>query len=122
MNKKVLVVEDNLDNQLYLNILFRRRNINIISVVDSNEVMTTFINNINNISLVMMDLRLPNINDYCGVDFTRKMLNIKYLPIIIQTASLSHREEAFAAGCVEYITKPFSKYQIDKIIDKYYRF
>ena len=121
MSKKVLIVEDNLDTQIYLKVLFNKRNIDIISVFDGSKVIETFNNNIEDISFIMMDLSLPG-TKYSGIDFTKIILEIKQIPIIIQTANLDYRKESFESGCAEYITKPFSIYQLFKLIDKYYNF
>lgn len=117
--KKVLVVEDDLDNQMYIKILLNKKNIDIISVIDGSNVITTFKNNINDIAFVMMDINLPG-TIYTGIDFIKMMLEIKNIPIIIQTAYSERREEAINAGCSDYITKPFNTHQINKLIDKYY--
>lgn len=58
--------------------------------------------------LIVMDLRLPRLD---GCEATRRLKRqpeTKHIPIVVVTADTSEksREEAFAAGCDEYETKP----------------
>jgi CheY-like chemotaxis protein len=58
--------------------------------------------------LVVMDLNLPGLN---GLEATRALKSqpeTRHIPIIVLTAHTSSRsrEEAFAAGCDDYDTKP----------------
>ena len=58
--------------------------------------------------LVVMDLNLPGLN---GLEATRALKSqpeTRHIPIIVLTAHTSDRsrEEAFAAGCDDYDTKP----------------
>ena len=116
---KVMIVEDNEDSQIYLKTIFNKRNINTIEVCNGNKVMEIFNNNINDISFIMMDISLPG-TQYNGIDFTKMILSIKKLPIIIQTGYMEYREEALKAGCSEYLIKPYTIYKINNIINKYY--
>jgi len=58
--------------------------------------------------LILMDLNLPGLN---GWEATRKLKSqpeTQHIPIIVLTAHTSEksRDEAFAAGCDDYDTKP----------------
>ena len=58
--------------------------------------------------LIVMDLNLPGLD---GWEATRRLKNqpeTKHIPIIVLTAHTSEksREQAFAAGCDDYDTKP----------------
>ncbi len=66
-----------------------------------------------------MDIRLPDIDGYSLV---RKIRLIRpELKIIAQTAyaSQDERQIAIEAGCVDYISKPISKYVLLPMIRKY---
>ena len=72
------------------------------------------------IDLVMMDIRLPEIDGY---ETTRRIRKFnKNLVIIAQTAYGLHgdREKALAAGCNDYFAKPFEKNMFSEIINKYF--
>jgi PAS domain S-box-containing protein len=71
------------------------------------------------ISMVLMDIKMPFMN---GLEATKKIkAQRKDLPIIAVTAyALSNDiENAFAAGCDDYISKPFAAADIMKVIGNY---
>ncbi|MCI0667876.1 MAG: diguanylate cyclase [Methylococcaceae bacterium] len=66
------------------------------------------------IDLILMDILMPDIR---GIDACREIkLNepLKDIPIILMTASSDeqHLEEAFKAGAMDYIAKPFTKVEL----------
>jgi len=69
------------------------------------------------ISLVLMDIRLPDIS---GLDVTKKMKEARpTLPIIAQTAYAlkSDKKKSLEAGCDDYISKPINYQELLRIID-----
>ncbi len=69
--------------------------------------------------MVLMDIKMPFMN---GLEATKKIkAQRKDLPIIAVTAyALSNDiENAFAAGCDDYISKPFAAADIMKVIGNY---
>jgi diguanylate cyclase (GGDEF)-like protein len=66
------------------------------------------------IDLILMDILMPDIR---GIDACRKIKSdesLKDIPIILMTASSDdqHLEEAFDAGAMDYIEKPFKKVEL----------
>jgi len=58
--------------------------------------------------LIVMDLNLPGLNGWQATQQLKNQPETKHIPIIVCTAHTSEksRDEAFAAGCDEYETKP----------------
>lgn len=73
----------------------------------------------NEIDIVFMDLKMPEMNGFDAAKEIRK-LN-KEIPIIAQTAYTSDKDKkkAIMAGCNELITKPIDETQMKKIIACY---
>ncbi|MBT6765187.1 MAG: response regulator, partial [Prolixibacteraceae bacterium] len=70
------------------------------------------------ISLVLMDVNLPEMN---GFDATREIKKSRPdLPVIAQTAYAltGDREKSIAAGCHDYITKPINQNLLIELIKK----
>jgi CheY-like chemotaxis protein len=66
-----------------------------------------------------MQIKMPEMNGY---EATRKVKQLKpQLPVIVQTAYAiaSDRENALAAGCDDYISKPVKKEKLLSIIQDY---
>jgi len=110
----VLVVEDEEINWFYLYEILKK-SVKTIHAVNGREALE-LIEAHPEISVVLMDIKLPDIN---GLELTGmiKKLNSS-IKIIAQTAfALSgDREKAIEAGCSGYITKPVDKEELLKLI------
>lgn len=58
--------------------------------------------------LIVMDLNLPGLNGWEATRQLKSQPETKHIPVIVLTAHTSEksRNEAFAAGCDDYDTKP----------------
>jgi PAS domain S-box-containing protein len=74
-----------------------------------------------NIDLILMDIRMPEIDGYNATRIIRQFNND--VVIIAQTAyGLSRdREKALEAGCNDYIAKPVNKAELLGLIKKYFK-
>ena len=89
--KTILIVEDETSNHAYIEALFSGENVRILHAWDGKEALEQ-VKNHTDISLVLMDIKLPIMNGY---EATRliKQINPK-LPVIAQTAyALSNDKE-----------------------------
>ena len=71
------------------------------------------------IDLILMDMKMPIMN---GFEATKIIKNSRPdMPIIAQTAysTRDEKEQAFAAGCDEFISKPISEKVLFETISKY---
>ncbi|GMT44872.1 MAG: hypothetical protein IEMM0006_0704 [bacterium] len=119
-NKKqvILIVEDDETSFLFLEIVLRLEKLKIWHST-SGQGAIEMCRNQPEISLVLMDIKLPDMN---GLEATRKIKAFRPdLPVIAQTAHVfsSDRQEALDAGCDDFITKPTPKNELVKIIAKY---
>jgi len=118
MNKLLLIVEDNEDAILYFKEALKRKNVKALYANNGKNAVEIFDKNKDNIELILMDVRLPDMNGY---DASTEILKIKNVPIIIQTACVSNieKEKSLSIGCVDFLTKPIGLYKLYKILDKY---
>lgn len=103
---RILCVEDNDDNMFVLHRRLTRAGYEVKVAMNGKvgvEWAKTLLPD-----LILMDLNLPGLD---GWEATRRLKNqpeTKHIPIIVLTSHTSEksREDAFAAGCDEYDTKP----------------
>ena len=71
------------------------------------------------IDLVLMDIRLPEMNGYSATKLIKK--SEKNLPIIAQTAYAlkSDMSCAFEAGCDDFLAKPITQEQLFAVLSKF---
>ena len=113
-DQTVLVVEDEEINRLYLNEILKNR-VKTINAVNGKQAME-FLTMHPEIGIVLMDIKLPDIN---GLELTGMIIkHNNKIKVIAQTAfALSgDREKAFEAGCSGYITKPVNKEELLNLI------
>jgi two-component system phosphate regulon response regulator PhoB len=108
MTNRILIVEDEPDIRSTLEYNLHRDNFQTESVgnlLDAEKILST-----SNISLILLDLMLP---DGSGLDLCRKLKadqSTNSIPIIILTAKDDEVDKVvgFELGADDYVTKPFS--------------
>ncbi|WP_415250231.1 ATP-binding protein [Sulfurimonas sp.] len=120
-HRKLLLVEDNKPNQLFMKVILKKMSINFNIANDGLEAIEAFKNN--KYDVILMDENMPNMN---GVEATKNILGIekeqglKHTPIIALTANAlkGDREKFLEAGMDEYLTKPIDKNMLSEMLDK----
>ena len=116
--KTILVAEDIASNCLFIDILLRSENYDVIHAMNGYEAVETVRRQA--VDLVLMDLKMPVMD---GLTAIAKIREFKPdLPIIVLTASIlpSNRETAFHVGCNDYMTKPIDSKFLMETIAKYF--
>ena len=106
--KKILVVEDDTNNYLFLEQLLKKTNAQIEHATDGKEAVN-FVKNNSKIDVVLMDIQMPVMDGY---EATRKIREFnKDLPILAQTANamVEDKSKSLDAGCNDYVAKPVNK-------------
>ena len=115
---KLLIVEDEELNFLFLEKLLASTGIEILRASTGKEAINSVKDNLD-IDIILMDIKLPEMD---GLEATReiKKLNAQ-IPVIAQTAYAmkGDREEIMNAGCDDYIAKPL---KVDNLLAKLNRF
>ncbi len=115
--KTILIVEDDANNAEYLNEVLAGTGLIILQAGTGAAAIEK--SNIQNIDLVLMDVRLPDISGYEALRLIRtKNPNLK---IILQTAyaTIDEQRKAFSEGCVDYLSKPIKKDILLNMIKKH---
>ncbi len=106
--KTILVVDDEIVNHELFQLLLRKTGVKLKYGVNGQEAVEVCEKS-PEIDLVLMDIKMPVMNGY---EATRKIKIIRPgLPIIAQTAFAfaDEEQEAYNAGCNDYISKPIKK-------------
>ena len=108
MSLKILIIEDEPDIRKNLEYNLSREGYSVLTAASIAEAEQLIYSN--NLSLILLDLMLP---DGSGLDLCKKMKsdpNVQNLPIIILTAKDDEVDKVvgFEIGADDYVTKPFS--------------
>ena len=122
--KKVLVVEDNKANQMFMKVLLKNLDLSFDIANDGLESIEAF--EANKYDFILMDENMPNMN---GIEALKHILNIekeknlKHTPIIALTANALKGDRArfLAEGMDDYLTKPLDKKTLLQVLNKFVR-
>jgi two-component system, cell cycle response regulator DivK len=105
---RILVVEDQEDNRAILRDLLTSAGFELIEAENGNDAVTVAARE--KPDLILMDIQLPGIDGYEATRRIKAEPATRPIPIIAVTSyALSGDEaKARAAGCDDYIAKPFS--------------
>jgi PAS domain S-box-containing protein len=115
---EVLVVEDDEKQARLLEIFLHESNVKTHIAENSQKAIDLITNN-KNISLIMLDINLPQMN---GLELARFIRKKSFqVPIIAMTGYSQEyvKRDALEVGCNDYIEKPIDKYRLYKVIRKY---
>ncbi|MEI8047289.1 MAG: ATP-binding protein [Bacteroidota bacterium] len=115
----ILVVEDDDTSALLINLILRDFSREILKAKSGNVAVETCRNN-PNLDLILMDIKIPDLNGYESTRQIRKFN--KNVVIIAQTAfaMVREKEQALEAGCNDYISKPISVELLRGLVEKHF--
>lgn len=108
MSRRILVVEDQADNRRIVRDLLTRNGYEIIEAMTGEEGVA--LAEAQCPDLILMDIQLPIIDGYEAARRIKANPALCHIPIIAVTSyALSGDDvKAFAAGCNDYVSKPYS--------------
>jgi two-component system, cell cycle response regulator DivK len=119
MSKRILVVEDQPDNRQIIRDMLAPTEYEIIEVENGEQALAVVAKE--RPDLILMDIQLPVMDGYEATRRIKADPALRSIPIIAVTSYALSGEEmkARAAGCDEYVAKPFSPHQLLAKIKQY---
>jgi HAMP domain-containing protein/signal transduction histidine kinase/DNA-binding response OmpR family regulator len=116
-DRKVLVVDDDIRNIFALNSLLERHNMQVITATNGQEAIN-LVENTPDLSLVLMDVMMPEMDGYETMRRIRSKQQFRLLPIIALTAKAmkGDREKCLEAGASDYVAKPVNTDQLLSLV------
>lgn len=120
--KKILLVEDNLDNQMLMKEILKKLEVDFDVAGDGIEAVEAFKKN--SYDAILMDKNMPNMD---GIEATKHILehekrnDLPHTPVIALTANAlsGDKEEFMDAGMDDYLTKPVDIKKLQKTLSKF---
>jgi two-component system, cell cycle response regulator DivK len=112
MSKRIVVVEDQPDNRQIIRDMLAPTDYEIAEAEDGEQALEAIA--MQRPDLILMDVQLPIMDGYTAVSRIKADRELRSIPIIAVTSYALNREErkARAAGCDDYVPKPFSPRQL----------
>jgi two-component system, cell cycle response regulator DivK len=108
MSKRILVVEDQEDNRQIIRDMLTATDYELTEAANGEEALAAVARE--RPDLILMDIQLPGIDGYEATRRIKADPSLNSIPIIAVTSyALSGEEQkARAAGCDDYVAKPYS--------------
>lgn len=119
MSKRILVVEDQEDNRQIIRDLLSTTDYQIIEAANGEEALAAVARE--RPDLILMDIQMPILDGYEATRRIKADPRLSSIPIIAVTsyALSGDDEKARAAGCNDYVPKPYSPRQLLMKIRQY---
>jgi CheY-like chemotaxis protein len=113
-NPTIMLVEDYEETRAMLRAWLERRGYRLVEAADGQEAVD--LAPLAHPDLILMDLRLPELNGSAATRRLRQNAALKNVPVVVLSAldPAMFREAALSVGCVEYLSKPID---LDKLED-----
>ena len=114
--KRILVIEDNLDNMILIADMLKALQREVIEAADGEQGIRAAA--AEKPDLILMDLSLPRMDGWEATRVIKSDPALSHIPVIAVTAHAMYddRERARAAGCDAYVTKPINMRELAQII------
>jgi CheY-like chemotaxis protein len=113
VGRKVLLVDDDARNIFALSSVLERHGMNVLTATTGREAIELIAAN-SDISLVLMDIMMPEMDGYETIQHIRARGAFRRLPIVALTAKAmkGDREKCLEAGASDYLAKPVNTEQL----------
>ncbi|MGH8315606.1 MAG: response regulator, partial [Steroidobacterales bacterium] len=111
--RKVLIVDDDARNIFALTSLLENQRMDVVSATNGRSAIE-IIKSTPDVSLVVMDIMMPEMDGYATIREIRTIPEFRTLPILALTAKAmkGDREKCLDAGASDYISKPVNTDQL----------
>ena len=112
MNFNILVVDDNRENLQVVGSLLRKKEYNVIAADNAQDAIDFAVRKIPD--LILLDIMMPGEDGYSVCRRLKNRNMTKKIPVIFLTAKQDQEslQKAFEIGGIDYISKPFNKYEL----------
>lgn len=113
----ILVIENDANNRILIEHLLCIGGYNVVSAMNGQEALELLDRGIQ-VDMVLTDLSMPVLDGYQAAQLIRERAGYADLPIVAVTgyAMSEEKASAIAAGCNDYLTKPFRQSELLEVV------
>ena len=118
-NASILVVEDHEDIRFLLRTLLEMHGASVVEA-DNGEMAIALVKDVH-LDLILMDGSLPLLDGFEATRRIREFISTSEVPIVFLSghAEPAAEAKAFAAGCTDYLVKPFALGDLDRVLKRH---
>lgn len=110
MQQKILLVDDREDNLLSIETILAPAGYTFVKALSGREALKVLLNEYD-FALILMDVKMPNLNGFETASLIYQREKLRHIPIIFITANNygeEHMFKGYMTGAVDYIYKPIN--------------
>src|SRR5690606_22406229 len=110
MQPKILIVDDREDNLLSIETILEPDGYRLVKATSGREALRILLNE-HDFAMIMMDVKMPNLNGFETASLIYEREKLKHIPIIFITANNygdQHMYTGYKPGAVDSISKPIN--------------
>lgn len=113
----ILVIENDWNNRILIEQQLCLGGYHVVSAMNGQEALELLDRGVQ-VDMVLTDLSMPVLDGYQAAHLIRERAGCEDLPIVAVTgyAMVQERSSALAAGCNEYLTKPFRQSELLEVV------
>jgi CheY-like chemotaxis protein len=113
----ILVIENDWNNRILIEQQLAIGGYNVVSAMNGQEALELLDRGVQ-VDMVLTDLSMPVLDGYQAAQLIRERVGYQDLPIVAVTgyAMSQEKSSALAAGCNEYLTKPFRQSELLEVV------
>ncbi len=114
-----LIVEDHEDTRFLLRTMLEMRGVRVVEA-ENGETATALAESMHP-DLILMDGTLPLLDGFAATRRIRELTSGRDVPIVFLSGHVQPASEAraFAAGCTDYLVKPFALGQLVRVLERH---
>jgi len=118
-NTRVLVVEDHEDTRFMLKTMLEMRGLSVVEATDGEAAIA--VAEREHPDLILMDGSLPSLDGFAATRRIRELAFARDVPIVFLSghAQPATEAKAFEAGCTDYLVKPFTFREMDRVLQQH---
>jgi CheY-like chemotaxis protein len=119
MGKKVLAVDDQNTVLMLERMMLSSAGFDVVTARDGEEALEKAA--AERPDLILLDVMMPKMDGYAACRALRERPETKSTPILMVTtrSEVTNMQTGYAAGCNEYVTKPFNAVELVAIVQRY---
>ena len=116
----VLIVEDHEDTRFMLRTILEMRGGITVVEAENGETATALAESLHP-DLILMDGTLPLLDGFAATRRIRGLASVCNVPIVFLSghAQPASEAQAFAAGCNDYLIKPFALAELERVLERH---
>src|SRR6187431_2951815 len=125
MQPKILLVDDREDNLLSIETILEPAGYTFVKALSGREALKVLLNEFD-FAMILMDVKMPNLNGFETASLIYEREKLKHIPIIFITANNYGDEnmyKGYQSGAIDYIFKPINpdilRAKVSVLIDLY---